>query len=448
MKWQMAIAAAILSVAAVGQSAAQDEPADGSTWAIVISVQVCEDDTRIPNRPGAEQTGQAIFMYLVQETHGNIGLQHARLVSGLGGDLMAIQSTFEELAGEIAPEDTLLTYIALRTAIAPDPEGASADKLAKYFLPFDADLDDLANTAFTPDDLAGWLSAIPAKQKVLFLDAGFLSAVRAEGAAENAKPNADYLKTLQDVTGLVAATDGRRPLFEDPIEHPVLGFCLYTALQGSGDTNRDGSLTFGEFSTHWKKTGAAIYDRQGNKAPVVHSAGVPNGLRIASTPTSDRRCGPGMRLVGDVCMDVYEAPNQPGARVYNPGNWFAAAGTCKQAGKRLCTPEEWEKACEGPGWHYPYGNQFREGYCNIGDRDGKLERVASRPFCVSAWGIYDLLGNGQEWAGIGEKEASVVLGGTFRDMPGEMMRCGGTAIAGNPILEGDELTMRCCSTPK
>ena len=44
-----------------------------------------------------------------------------------------------------------------------------------------------------------------------------------------------------------------------------------------------------------------------------------------------------------------------------------ATAACQTAGKRLCTLDEWESACGGPGMPaYPYGPDFEEGYCNVG----------------------------------------------------------------------------------
>ncbi len=39
---------------------------------------------------------------------------------------------------------------------------------------------------------------------------------------------------------------------------------------------------------------------------------------------------------------------------------------CENAGKRLCTPSEWVTACKGQdATKYPYGDQYREGACNV-----------------------------------------------------------------------------------
>jgi formylglycine-generating enzyme required for sulfatase activity len=104
-----------------------------------------------------------------------------------------------------------------------------------------------------------------------------------------------------------------------------------------------------------------------------------------------------------------------------------ATQACANAGKRLCSANEFHLACEGPGgdnW-YPYGGTTHiPGYCNegkgsmmpvlYGDNpqtwtyadfndprlnqiDGGLAPTASYPHCASPYGIYDCVGNLHEW---------------------------------------------------
>ena len=55
------------------------------------------------------------------------------------------------------------------------------------------------------------------------------------------------------------------------------------------------------------------------------------------------------------CMDVFEYPNLEGVVPAVMVDWDDAKRVCGVEGKRLCTTEEWEFACEGPQmWPYPY----------------------------------------------------------------------------------------------
>jgi hypothetical protein len=119
------------------------------------------------------------------------------------------------------------------------------------------------------------------------------------------------------------------------------------------------------------------------------------------------------------CIDLYEWPNLVGEnpRVYV--SWYQARDLCAAVGKRLCRRSEWTMACEGPKrLPYPYGYVRQPSPCNIdrspvafdvgamidpSTRDEELSRlwqadpIGSHPACVSAWGVFDMTGNVDEW---------------------------------------------------
>jgi formylglycine-generating enzyme required for sulfatase activity len=103
-----------------------------------------------------------------------------------------------------------------------------------------------------------------------------------------------------------------------------------------------------------------------------------------------------------------------------------AAAACAEAGKRLCTDAEWLRACRGPANAsvYPYGNTRQPGVCNdarpvhpavelygtgaawiyshidspcLNQLDAGLARTGSHSGCLSADGLFDLMGNLHEW---------------------------------------------------
>jgi len=119
------------------------------------------------------------------------------------------------------------------------------------------------------------------------------------------------------------------------------------------------------------------------------------------------------------CIDRYEYPNLRGVRPATMVDYFGAERACQVEGKRLCEAEEWTLACEGVGtWPYPYGLVRDKNICNI-DREllepdlrsfarprevsVEVERLDQRvpsgalAGCVSAFGVYDLTGNVDEW---------------------------------------------------
>jgi len=165
-------------------------------------------------------------------------------------------------------------------------------------------------------------------------------------------------------------------------------------------------------------------------------------------------CPAEMVNIGTFCVDRFEAyvvqigpdggesPHSPydvigdasvrarSARNVVPQGYISqveATQACENAGKRLCAADEFALACRGPdaGNYYPYGGETHEpGDCNEGKGsemvvlfgddaaawtfdnfndprlnqiDGGLARTGAYPKCVSPYGIYDCVGNLDEW---------------------------------------------------
>ena len=127
------------------------------------------------------------------------------------------------------------------------------------------------------------------------------------------------------------------------------------------------------------------------------------------------------RIALDFCIDVFEYPNQKGARPPVMVDWYEAMGFCAAQDKRLCYESEWTAACEGPDEHpFPYGLERSAEKCNIDNTwitpelslvyssdpnksAAELKRIdqsvpsGHKPGCVSAYGVHDLTGNLDEW---------------------------------------------------
>src|SRR4029079_4034139 len=77
------------------------------------------------------------------------------------------------------------------------------------------------------------------------------------------------------------------------------------------------------------------------------------------------------------CVDVFEYPNMEGVIPAVMTDFNDARRACAVEGKRLCTAEEWEFACEGTQmWPYPYGTERDPTACNI-DRPVTMPELAA-----------------------------------------------------------------------
>ena len=171
------------------------------------------------------------------------------------------------------------------------------------------------------------------------------------------------------------------------------------------------------------------------------------------------------------CADRYEWPNKKGELPALLISWTDARKTCESAGKRLCTEDEFNFACEGEEM-LPYTNGYlrdpakcsidkpyrkREHKLRKYDRcmkdprcKAELERldqrlpVGSLAECVSPFGVYDLNGNINEWVerpGKKYPDRSGLKGGWWGPVRG---RCRPTVGFHKEDDYGYEEGFRCC----
>jgi sulfatase modifying factor 1 len=122
---------------------------------------------------------------------------------------------------------------------------------------------------------------------------------------------------------------------------------------------------------------------------------------------------------------AYEARSEPGVFPQAYISRVEAQAACENAQKRLCSRQEWQRACKGSaGATYPYGARRQPGRCNtekphlltirfgadprywsyshfndpiLGQEPGFLARSGEHVGCESEAGVFDLVGNLHEW---------------------------------------------------
>jgi formylglycine-generating enzyme required for sulfatase activity len=115
-------------------------------------------------------------------------------------------------------------------------------------------------------------------------------------------------------------------------------------------------------------------------------------------------------------IDIYEYPNKKGETPVHPVDLDTAKSTCASQGKRLCTATEWRRACAGPSGsrRYAYGAGYIPRICHTqvdlpsghssmlsdtSDAESEDLTASAGAYrdCLTDEGVYDLIGNVEEW---------------------------------------------------
>jgi formylglycine-generating enzyme len=171
-----------------------------------------------------------------------------------------------------------------------------------------------------------------------------------------------------------------------------------------------------------------------------------------------------------------------------------AAMACESAGKRLCSLNEWYRACTGSEKQtFPYGSKFEKGRCNVGKvhllsllhgassaawsyadfndpalalTPGFLAATGEYQDCASSEGVHDMVGNLHEWVAdrvdaslpkkfpvpavverrIGRHVGNgIFMGGFFSTMNQHGEGCTFTTAAHDPGYHDYSTGFRCCA---
>lgn len=159
-------------------------------------------------------------------------------------------------------------------------------------------------------------------------------------------------------------------------------------------------------------------------------------LSIRAEPLAEKRETKGYLI------DMFEYPNIKGENPQFEVGYEQAEKLCADAGKRLCTSDEWERACKGPkSFIYSYGDAYDPEFCGAGLDDPY--KSGTKAQCRSEWGVFDLSGGFREWTSTQPKKGRAVVKGGQKSAPEKGTRCATTTDESTGFTD-KSISFRCC----
>ena len=153
-----------------------------------------------------------------------------------------------------------------------------------------------------------------------------------------------------------------------------------------------------------------------------------------------------LRRTKGFLIDVFEYPNLEGAAPQFGSTWEEADTLCREQGKRLCTADEWERACKGPRSQvYSYGDFYDPEHCGQGVEEPSPS--GARTLCRSEYGVFDLSGGFREWTATEQKPGRMLVKGGLKSQPEKGTRCA-LATDESARLGDQSIGFRCCRDPE
>jgi formylglycine-generating enzyme required for sulfatase activity len=154
-----------------------------------------------------------------------------------------------------------------------------------------------------------------------------------------------------------------------------------------------------------------------------------------------------------------------------------AEAACQNAGKRLCSDEEWITACKGKSpTRYPYGDDHKPGACNdsgvssfnryfgvggveapreaytwtnmndprLNQMKGTVAKTGAFRRCKGSYEVYDMVGNLHEWTSSPRGSKGTFRGGYYLDTHQHGDGCDYKTTAHSPKYYDYSTGFRCC----
>ena len=231
--------------------------AQGRRYALLIGIGRYQDK-RIPKLDYTAADAKAMYAVLTDPNHGRFPKERVKLLLDERATAKNIRRHFTWLRRNARPEDMVVVFYSGHGA--PEEGGT-------YWVPYDAEIDDLDSTAISDSYIMRQLSRIRSKRLIMFLDSCYSAAIVEKEDKPKALFDQDFFKKFQG-TGRVTitASDGKELSLESKeLGQGVFTHYLVQALKGKADTNQDGAVELEEVWAHVRRRVTDEARKRGNR---------------------------------------------------------------------------------------------------------------------------------------------------------------------------------------
>jgi uncharacterized caspase-like protein len=248
----------------------------GKVFAVIIGIGNFQDE-RIPPLRFTVNDAQGFYDVLTDPNYGGVPKDHVQLLLDENAtDRNIKRSIGSWLSRHAREEDTVLIYYSGHGA----PEGEE-----KYWVTYNADIDDLYSTALSNNEIYDMLKRVESKRMITFLDSCYSAAtVNRKDRTRDVQVEIPWDKFSGEGNVTISASNGQQLSLEmDAYQHGVFTYHILEGMKGRADgiagKNRDGIVEIEELWNYVKDKVSDTAQKRGNKqTPVLQgslTAGIP-----------------------------------------------------------------------------------------------------------------------------------------------------------------------------
>ena len=227
-----------------------------NAFALIVGIGAYQDE-RIPKLKYTHADAQAFYELLTDPQRSGFQKENVRLLIDAEATHTAIRKSVNQwLYNQVTPDSTVMIFFAGHGGQEQDKCENEAGKQAYYFLPWDADPEDLASTSLSQSDFERLLRTLKAQRMVMFLDACHSTGVAKAGGRDLAIVTAPKYERLAEGEGRVviaAAKPEQRSWEDEKLQHGIFTYHLLEALRGKADANGDGYVSIQEVAAYLQR---------------------------------------------------------------------------------------------------------------------------------------------------------------------------------------------------